>query len=170
MADFDMDGLSDIVYLDQAGANVSGLRATDIETYATCGVSSTTLSPGWFDVADFEGDGDPDVVTAFNGSQIALFGSNADPNNAFGGRIFPAGASSFSDAQLAYDPLSGGGPGPAPVFADPLAAVGAPDSVEATGARTTSLGRGGRLDLRFNDNRLSNSGHAVERPRGHRDR
>ncbi len=158
LADFDLDGLTDVAYLDQSGSGVHLMGGTGPGTYETCGVFTTNLSDGWLDAADFDGDGDPDLVSAQSGNQLALYSGTTDPNNAFAGKIFPAGAASFTDAQIAYDPASGGGPTPAPIFADPLAAVGAPDSVEAIGTRTTSIGRGGRLDLRFNDNRLSNSG------------
>ncbi len=82
----------------------------------------------------------------------------------YGGIEFPAGASSFADQVIRYDPLYQGGPGPTePTSIDPLSALGIPDhpgGVLTPGS--VALGRGGLIELEFIDNRLTNSGDSLD--------
>jgi MYXO-CTERM domain-containing protein len=70
----------------------------------------------------------------------------------FGGVEFPAGATSFADAVVSYDPTFGGGAAPNPAFQVPSRSLAPPDNVGLP------LGAGGRLVLRFTDNSLIGSG------------
>lgn len=81
-----------------------------------------------------------------------------------GGVDFPAGASSFADAVVAYSPVISGG-APAVPDRNPTRALGVADYdglVCANPATCTSvsLGQGGSLTLEFVDNRLTGSGDA----------
>jgi hypothetical protein len=77
---------------------------------------------------------------------------------------FPDGVSSFADSVIQYDPLFQSGPGPSdPNFIDASVAVGLPDYDEVgVEMGAVSLGRGGLIELAFADNRLTNSGDAVD--------
>jgi hypothetical protein len=77
---------------------------------------------------------------------------------------FPDGARSFADAVIQYNPLFQGGPGPTdPNFMDPIVATGLPDYAEVGPSMgSVSLGRGGLIELDFLDNRLTNSGDALD--------
>ena len=79
----------------------------------------------------------------------------------YGGINFPQGASSFADGVIEYDPYFSGGPVPTSGrFKNPQRALGLPDytgGYDGTGA--VGLGHGGRLELRFTDNVLINSGN-----------
>ena len=71
--------------------------------------------------------------------------------NIYGGVNFPAGASSFADRVLEYDPAFGGGPVPDITSQDARQILGVPDLGDV------SLGNGGRIIVRFLDNRLTGS-------------
>jgi hypothetical protein len=75
----------------------------------------------------------------------------------YNGVEFPLGAASFADEVLIYDPLYSGGPaaGLPPPLAPPNA-LGPPNFVLP--ADHISLGSGGRIELGFVDNLLTNSG------------
>ena len=78
----------------------------------------------------------------------------------FGGIDFPDGISSFADAVITYDGSFGVGPAPTDLdFTDPLESLGPPDYVNPIGS--VSLGRGGLLEVRFDDNVLTNSGDVT---------
>ena len=85
----------------------------------------------------------------------------------YDGIDFPSGDMSFADAVLGYQPTYGGGPAPAdPNYVNPLRALGPPDFVpdsggsggEFNGAGAVALGHGGRIEVRFTDNVITNSG------------
>ena len=84
-----------------------------------------------------------------------------------GGVDFPQGSLSFADAVVSYDPVLAG-VGPSAPHSVPSNALGAPDYVgdnNCTGDPScafVSLGDGGRLVLRFLDNRLTGSGTAAQ--------
>jgi hypothetical protein len=78
----------------------------------------------------------------------------------FGGVEFPAGAVSFADVVVSYQPLFGGGPAPTnPNYLDPTKALGIPDYSDPIGS--VSLGDGGRITLQFTDNLLTGSNSAA---------
>jgi len=74
-----------------------------------------------------------------------------DEAQLFGGVNFPAGASSFADRIVEYDPAFGGGPVPDITSQDARQILGVP------GVGDVSLGNGGRIIVRFLDNRLTGS-------------
>jgi hypothetical protein len=78
----------------------------------------------------------------------------------FNGVEFALGAASFADEVLVYDPLYSGGPaaGLPPPLAPPNA-LGPPNFILP--ADHVSLGSGGRIELGFLDNLLTNSGTAA---------
>ena len=72
---------------------------------------------------------------------------------------FPDGEVSFADELIRYAPTHSGGPAPTNAnYLDPDEALGIPDYHAPYGS--VSLGRGGLIELRFIDNRLTNSGSA----------
>jgi len=75
----------------------------------------------------------------------------------FGGVDFPQGAASFADSVVSYDPdLTGGAPSEA--HRHPEHALGAPDYAGVhDGSTSVSLGEGGSITLRFDDNVLTGS-------------
>ena len=77
----------------------------------------------------------------------------------FGGIDFPQGAASFVDVVISYEPSFGGGPEPTHGnFVDPTSALGPPDhSGGSRGTGAVSLGKGGRITLKFTDNLLTGS-------------
>ena len=77
---------------------------------------------------------------------------------------FPDGPRSFADSLIQYDPEFLGGPGPTdPNFMDPNVATGLPDYGRVgPNMGSVSLGRGGLIELAFLDNRLTNSGDALD--------
>ena len=84
----------------------------------------------------------------------------------YGGVDFPQGDVSFADAVLSYDPASGGGSVPTdPNYVNPDRAIGPPDFVgdangsggEFNGTGAVALGDGGRLELLFADNVVTNA-------------
>jgi cysteine-rich repeat protein len=81
----------------------------------------------------------------------------------YGGVEFPQGASSFADAVLDYSPDFGGGAEPtAPNFTNPNRALGMPDYTGGpNGNGAVSLGEGGKLELLFDDNVVTNSGNGA---------
>lgn len=81
------------------------------------------------------------------------------PAEEFGGIEFPQGAASFADEVVAFQPDFSGGPVPTgPNFTDPSVAIGVPDySGGNFGTGAVSLGAGGRIVLKFNNNRLTGS-------------
>jgi hypothetical protein len=84
----------------------------------------------------------------------------------FGGIDFPQGVRSFADAVLRFDQLHSGGPAPdqsIPNISHPVGALGPPDYVDARpNDGYATLGRGGLIELRFVDNRLTNSGNSLK--------
>ena len=106
---------------------------------------------------------------------LALLAVDAHPasavfiGNVQGGADFPAGAISFADAVVDYSPVLVGSNPSAP-HRNPSAALGLPDYADATGTLAcadpptctfVSLGDGGSLTLRFDDNLLTGSGDAT---------
>ncbi len=88
---------------------------------------------------------------------VVFFAARQSEAEVYGGIDFPAGESSFADQLIRYDPVYGGGPAPTNVsYLDPAVALGIPDYQGSVGS--VSLGRGGLIELRFVDNRLTNSG------------
>lgn len=89
---------------------------------------------------------------------ITLAGSPLEAE-IFGGIEFPQGAVSFADEVVSYDPAFSGGAVPThPDFVDPQQSLGVPDYAGgnfATGS--VSLGSGGRLVVKFTNNRLTGS-------------
>ncbi len=93
------------------------------------------------------------------------------PSNAtavlIGGVEFPAGAVSFADSIISYEPLFGGGPAPSAANSEPSNALGIPEvpgntsigacSGDPLACPFVSLGSGGRLTLQFTDNLLTGS-------------
>ncbi len=84
------------------------------------------------------------------------------PAGIFEGILFPAGAISFADAVVDYDPTAGGGP-PTAIHQTPNSALGAPDNggrgtEPVDGTTAVSLGRGGSITLQFTNNLLTGSG------------
>lgn len=86
--------------------------------------------------------------------------------NAQGGAEFPAGAVSFADAVVSYDPAFNA-QGPAPENRGAANALGVPDYTaewigkncpSAQDCRSVTLGNGGSITLQFIDNRLTGSG------------
>ena len=78
----------------------------------------------------------------------------------FGGIDFPNGVSSFADSVITYNNLFGPGPAPTSVnYLNPVQSLGPPDYVDPTGS--VSLGRGGLLEVAFDDNVLTNSGNPT---------
>ena len=82
---------------------------------------------------------------------------------AFGGIEFPQGAVSFADEVVEYDPHYSGGAVPTdPNFTDPAEALGTPNySGGSTGTGSVSLGSGGRLTIKFTNNKLTGSGDST---------
>ena len=74
----------------------------------------------------------------------------------FGGIEFPNGAVSFADEVIDYNNMYSGGPAPT-LYLDPQTALGPPDYKPGTG-KSVSLGRGGKIELKFVNNYLVNSG------------
>ena len=87
---------------------------------------------------------------------VSILNSQAE---LIGGIEFPAGAISFADAVTEYIPDFSGGAIPTdPNFASPTVAIGATDySGGNFGTGAVSLGSGGRIVLRFIDNKLTGS-------------
>ncbi|RKX40600.1 MAG: PEP-CTERM sorting domain-containing protein [Verrucomicrobia bacterium] len=77
----------------------------------------------------------------------------------FGGIEFPKGALSFADEVVSYDPTFSGYSAPTgPNFIDPSAALGVPNySGGGNGTGAVALGAGGRIVLKFADNKLTGS-------------
>jgi len=75
----------------------------------------------------------------------------------FHGVDFPAGAISFADEVVSFDPVIKSGQ-PGSDYLNPNAALGTPDYPEASGVEYVSLGDGGSITLRFVDNSLTGSG------------
>jgi parallel beta-helix repeat protein len=77
------------------------------------------------------------------------------------GMFYRAGDISFADSVVSYDPRSGGGPVPLAGLQDPTQAIGAPNYSSVGEPRpnqgVVSLGRGGVLVVRFDDNILTGS-------------
>lgn len=73
-------------------------------------------------------------------------------------------ADPYADALIEYDPLHSGGTLPTEsVASDPIASLEAPDFPDGGSALSSgrvSLGHGGRIDLEFVDNRLTNTGNS----------
>ena len=78
----------------------------------------------------------------------------------FAGIYFPIGTMSFADSVVSYTPSITGAP--TPTVNDPAAALGVPNYVgnlePGVGGNAVSLGRGGQLVVRFDDNYLTPSG------------
>jgi hypothetical protein len=81
----------------------------------------------------------------------------------YGGIDFPAGAVSFADEVVSYDPLFSGGPGPThPNLINPSVVTGIPDYTgDPTGTGAVSLGLGGRITVKFKDNFLTGSNNPM---------
>lgn len=81
----------------------------------------------------------------------------------FGGIDFPQGAVSFADHVVSYEPSFSGGNIPThPDFSTPDKALGPPDySGGDAGTGAVSLGSGGRITLRFVNNKLTGSNTAA---------
>lgn len=84
------------------------------------------------------------------------------PPESFQGTLFAQGITSFADAVVRYEPNIGG-TAPVAVFQTAVESLGAPDGngrgpEPIDGTTTVSLGLGGRLTLRFDDNLLTGSG------------
>jgi hypothetical protein len=79
----------------------------------------------------------------------------------FDGIDFPDGVSSFADTVLTYDCNFGGGLCPAAAYQDPTLALGNPD-LNVPDPHFVSLGTFGLLEVAFVDNRLTNSGDALD--------
>jgi hypothetical protein len=67
----------------------------------------------------------------------------------------------FADAVISYNPLFTGGPAPAAAYQNPARALGAPDPGGPLDPYYVTLGRGGRIELAFVDNLLTNSASAA---------
>lgn len=80
----------------------------------------------------------------------------------YGGQFFALGSAAFADVVTNYNPNFSNGPVPAVNLQNPSAALGVPDYTKTTepvgNDGAVSLGRGGRLTLRFTNNRLTGSG------------
>ena len=90
---------------------------------------------------------------ALKGSAKDIFlvvGTSARPTT-YGGIKFPAGAASFSDRVVGYEPEFSGGPAPDETQQDARQILGVPEQGEM------SLGTGGRIRLQFLDNSLRGS-------------
>jgi hypothetical protein len=78
-----------------------------------------------------------------------------------GGQFYASGAISFADSVVSYDPRAGGGPVPLAGLQDATQALGAPDyssiGEPLPNQGVVSLGRGGVLVVRFDDNILTGS-------------
>lgn len=76
--------------------------------------------------------------------------------------LFQLGNQAFVDSVVAYSPNFGGGPTPVPALQTPTQALGVPNytsnSEPVGGDGVVSLGNGGQLTIRFNDNYLRSSG------------
>lgn len=81
------------------------------------------------------------------------------PAEEFGGIEFPQGSPSFADEVVAFQPDFSKGTIPTHAnFTDPSFALGAPDySGGNRGTGSVSLGSGGRIVLKFSNNRLTGS-------------
>lgn len=85
-------------------------------------------------------------------------GSVTTSAESFRGVEFPAGAASFADEVISYQPdFSNGNLPTQPSFTDPEAALGSPDFNSSTDQGAVSLGSGGRITLRFSNNKLTGS-------------
>lgn len=91
------------------------------------------------------------VFVDFDVSAASFNGVTGDDAAVYGGVSFPAGAASFADRVIRYDPKYGGGPAPDETQQDARQILGVPGQGEM------SLGRGGRLRVQFLDNSLSGS-------------
>ncbi len=94
-------------------------------------------------------------------SAITMSFSNQASAQVFGGINFPDGVSSFADSVITYDCNFGGGQCPAAAFQDPTLALGSPDLDDPVD-HFVSLGTFGLLEVAFVDNRLTNSGDALD--------
>lgn len=85
----------------------------------------------------------------------------AQGTTCYSGICFPQGDVSFADALLDYDPQYSGLCGPThPNFTQGTSALGPPDYTGgSTGVGAVSLGSGGKLEVAFVDNVLTNSGN-----------
>lgn len=82
--------------------------------------------------------------------------------NTFGGIFFPQGLASFADTVVSYEPTYGGGALPTVESArNPALALGPPDYTPEDNVKAVTLGRGGRLTLKFENNYLSGSGDSA---------
>ncbi|MFN6162612.1 MAG: GEVED domain-containing protein [Planctomycetota bacterium] len=86
------------------------------------------------------------------------------PSTTVAGTFYKTGSISFADSVVSYDPRFGGGPIPLTGLQDPVQATGAPNFTSVGEPRpnqgVVSLGRGGRLVVRFDDNILTGSNDA----------
>jgi hypothetical protein len=84
------------------------------------------------------------------------------PSATFAGSFYKLGTLAFADSVVSYDPRVGGGPIPLTGLQDPSRALGAPNYSSVGEPRpnqgVVSLGRGGVLVLRFDNNILTGSG------------
>jgi len=85
---------------------------------------------------------------------VAPLAAQSEPEGpeTYGGVEFPLGAASFADSVLGYEPNFRGGTPPDETQQEARQILGIPEQGEM------SLGRGGRITLRFEDNRLTGSG------------
>ena len=75
----------------------------------------------------------------------------------YDGIEFPEGPRSFADEVVSYEPGHSGGAIPTdPDFIDPSSALGPPDYVRGS-SNSVSLGAGGRIVLKFTNNKLTGS-------------
>jgi len=82
--------------------------------------------------------------------------------NTFGGIYFPQGLASFADTVVSYEPTFGGGALPAVESArNPALALGPPDYTPEDNVKDVTLGKGGRLTLKFENNFLTGSGDST---------
>ena len=88
---------------------------------------------------------------------VVVFGFQSSNSIAevYEGVNFPSGPSSFADLVTHYDPLYGGGPMPALASQDAREVLGVPR------AGGVSLGNGGKITVKFSDNRLTGSGNSI---------
>jgi uncharacterized protein YjbI with pentapeptide repeats len=101
-----------------------------------------------------------DLTKLYSTGEVTVVGGTPSLAEVFGGLEFPQGVASFADMIIGNEPLFDGGPAPThESFIDPVSALGSPNySGGSTGTGSISLGRGGRITLKFTDNLLTGSG------------
>lgn len=92
------------------------------------------------------------VFLDFDVTAASFNGVTSGDTAEYGGISFPAGASSFADRVVKYEPTYSGGPAPDETQQDSRQILGVPGQGEM------SLGRGGRIRVQFLDNSLAGSG------------